>query len=82
MELDRQYFIDEDYGAARQLHDGAWIAIRHTIFNFSLYVGLDATGWARRYDYLFNDLTLMYEQYLSLKTFDEIPIGWVSKRPK
>jgi len=82
MELSRLYFIEQGYLAARQLEDGTWVGVDSLIFYVSIFVGLDASGWAKRYDYERTDLFILREQYLLLKTFNDIPDGWVSKRPK
>ncbi len=81
MVFSEAYFIKQGYIAARQLKDGTWIGIDDLIFYISIYVGLDASGWAKRYDYERENLFVLQEQYLLIKEFDDIPIGWVSKRP-
>jgi len=84
MELSGQFFIDNGYASARQLDDGTWIGIDITghLFFFCIMVGLDRSGWDKRYDYEFNDIHVMVTEYTKLKVYDDIPSGWISKRPK
>lgn len=47
----KQFLLDEDYIAPRQLPNGQWAAIGSLIFTSGLFVGLTKYGYDRRYCY-------------------------------
>jgi len=83
MELSRQYFREKGYQTARKLSDGTWIGLDDSISRsyMSIYTGINWFGWAERYDYKHEDVAIMFMAYFNLKTYDDIPIGGILKRP-
>ena len=77
--LNEQLFLDCGYLHARQLEDGAWVAINQQIYTTGLVVDLDATGYSFRYCY--EKRVDAVKAYTMMLTKDEIPYGpWIKRK--
>ncbi len=80
MKLSKKYFMSMGYSDPKQLKDGTWIALVPLMFTTGLCMGLDLLGWSKRY--CFEEEDKAQEEYEKLKSFDDVPEGWIAKRPK
>lgn len=65
----------------RRLDDGTYIALGRLMFTVGLYIGVDASAqYERRYCY--SDPTEAHVEYIRMKTGDDVPSGWVARRPE
>lgn len=65
----------------RQLPDGTYIALTRLAFTVGLCIGVQQyTPYTRRY--CFSDLTTATAEYQALLTGDDVPSGWVARRPE
>lgn len=71
---------DNRFMAWRQLDDGTYIALTCLITTIGLCIDVDRTGYAQRY--CFKDPTTAFGEYMDLKTRDDVPSGWVARRPE
>ena len=75
-----QAFLEANgYLDIRKLPDG-WVAIAPQIFTWVLCVGLDAGGYARRYD--FDELALCRAELEKMTSIEDIPAGWTRQMPE
>lgn len=65
----------------RQLDDGTYIALGRLMFTMGLFVGVGATTPFKR-RYCFQDLNTALAEYAALKTGDDVPSGWIARRPE
>ena len=80
---DEQRIIDilkaeEHYQNLRVLDDGTIIGTGSLMFTTALYIGLNLTGWERRYCY--KDEKALQRSLNELKTGDDEPTGWIARR--
>ncbi len=71
------------YHDLRVLDDGTIIGTGQLMFTTALYIGLNATGWERRYCYknaTDEDRALIQRNLDALKTGDDEPTGWIARR--
>jgi len=80
VEVSKEGFTLEGYHHVRQLDDGTWIGLLPLLFTTGLCMGMDAVGWSKRY--CFESLSDCIKEADKLKTFDDIPTGWIAKRPE
>ena len=65
----------------RQLDDGTYVALGRLAFTLGLFIGVGAiTPYKRRY--CFNDAVTALAEYGGLKTGDDVPSGWIARRPE
>lgn len=65
----------------RQLDDGTYVALGRLMFTIGLFIGVGAiTPYRRRYCY--NDPTEAHAEYRALRTGDDVPSGWIARRPE
>lgn len=79
-ELSEAFFKKMGYTTSRQLEDGTWVALVPLMFTTGICINLDRTGYERRY--CFEDKDLCIREYEKLKTVNDVPSGWIAKRPK
>jgi len=78
--LSKKYFLSMGYSQPKQLEDGWWVAFVPLMFTTGLCMGLDETGWKKRY--CFEDKEKAQEEYNKLKFSYQVPQGWIARRPK
>lgn len=71
---------DNLYITWRQLDDGTYVALGRLAFTTALYIGVDGFSYERRY--CFNDPTIAHAAYTMLKTGEDLPYGWIARRPE
>jgi hypothetical protein len=65
----------------RRLDDGTYIALGRLITTVGLFVGVGPiTPYRRRY--CFRDTTVALGEYNDMKTGDDVPSGWIARRPE
>jgi hypothetical protein len=65
----------------RQLDDGTYVALGKLMFTMGLFIGVGPiTPYKRRYCY--SDPTEAHAEYLWLTTGDDVPSGWIARRPE
>lgn len=65
----------------RRLEDGTYIALGRLMTTVGLFIGVGPiTPYKRRY--CFRDVTLALGEYNDMKTGDDVPTGWVARRPE
>jgi len=65
----------------RQLDDGTYIALGRLAFTVGLFIGVGPlTPYKRRY--CFKDLATASHEYLAMKTGQDVPSGWIARRPE
>lgn len=65
----------------RQLDDGTYVALSHLMFTVGLFIGVSATTPYKR-RYCFKTLLEARAEYDALKTGDDVPSGWIARRPE
>lgn len=78
--LSKEFFEEMEYLYVRQLDDRTWVGLTPLLFTTGLCLGLDEFGWKRRY--CFKTSATAISELAKLKTIDDVPTGWVAKRPK
>lgn len=76
----RAFLAKDGYTHIRRLDDGTWVALVSLIFATGLCMGLDRFGWARRYDY--DDPGRAIVELIKLERGDQVPAGWIDRRPE
>lgn len=76
----RKLLESNDYTEIRKLPDGTWVGLTPLLFSVGLCIGLDPIGWARRYDY--DNIALARAEIRKLERGDEVPAGWIDRRPE
>lgn len=74
--------LKDDYGfmGAKLLDDGCYVGVKRLFSTVAIHIGIDrCTSFERRY--CFKDLSKCLEQYALIKTKDDIPEGWIARRP-
>jgi hypothetical protein len=65
----------------RQLEDGTYVALGRLAFTVGLFIGVGPiTPYKRRY--CFADLRTATDEYLRMKTGQDLPSGWIARRPE
>lgn len=65
----------------RQLDDGTYIALGRLMFTVGLFIGVGPlTPYKRRY--CFKDLHDAAAAFVAMETGDEVPSGWIARRPE
>lgn len=65
----------------RQLDDGTYVALSRLAFTVGLFIGVGPiTPFERRY--CFQSLGVALAEYNELKTGQDVPSGWVARRPE
>lgn len=65
----------------RQLDDGTYIALGRLAFTVGLFIGVQPiTPYQRRYCY--SEPTEAFAEYNLMKTGDDLPSGWIARRPE
>ena len=80
MELSKGFFKKAGYLTSRQLEDGTWVGLVPLLFTTGIVINLDEMGYERRY--CFEDIRVCISEYEKLKTIDDVPVGWIAKRPQ
>ncbi len=78
--LTKEYFEVLGYQFVRQLDDDSWVGIDELLFSTALYMGMDQSGWAKRYDFELRGDAI--QELIKLTKQTDIPNGWIAKRPK
>ena len=76
----RAFLTKDGYEHIRKLDDGTWVGIVPLMFSVGLCMGLDRIGWDRRYCY--EDRALAVAEIAKLERGDQVPQGWIAKRPQ
>jgi hypothetical protein len=71
---------NQGYIAARVLEDGSVAALVPLIFTTGLCLGVNRTGYDRRY--CFKDPLDAIQQFSLLKSEDDEPVGFIARRPE
>lgn len=69
---------EDHYRNLKVLEDGTIIGTGELMFTTALYIGLNMTGWERRYCY--QDKDALQRSLDELKTGDDEPTGWIARR--
>ena len=72
--------LRKDYLAVRVLDDGSIACLARLITTTAVCLGADRYGWSTRF--CFADPIKALEVFGSVKSEDDVPEGWVSRRPK
>ncbi len=79
-ELTREYFESIGYEVVSQLDDNSWVGIGELLFSTALYMGMDQSGWAKRYCFELRSDAI--QELIKLTKQTDTPNGWIAKRPK
>lgn len=72
---------DNRYLCWRRLEDGTYIALMRLMTTVALCIGVGPiTPYKKRY--CFRDITVALGEYNEMKTGDDVPTGWVARRPE
>lgn len=72
---------DNNFIRWRQLDDGTYVALGRLAFTVGLFIGVQpGTPYKRRY--CFDNAALAFEAYYDLQTGDDVPTGWIARRPE
>lgn len=72
---------DYRFMAAKVLPDGTYVGIQGLLTTYAICIGITPmTAFQRRYCYL--HLSDCIEAYSNLKQGEDVPIGWVARRPE
>lgn len=69
---------EDYYENLRVLDDGTIIGTGKLMFTTALYVGINLTGWERRYCY--KDMKALKQSLDSMTTSDDEPHGYIARR--
>lgn len=71
-----------EYGfvGAKRLEDGTYVGLRRLAFTLAICIGVTETDTFKR-RYCFSDITLCIDEYVKITTGDDIPEGWIARRP-
>ncbi len=72
--------LDMGYSAAKRLPDGSYAALCRLITTNAICLGVDATGWERRFCY--QDTAQCLHEWTALQTRADTPAGWIARRPE
>ncbi len=72
--------LDMGYSAAKRLPDGSYAALCRLITTNAICLGVDATGWERRFCY--QDTAQCLHEWMALQTRADTPAGWIARRPE
>jgi hypothetical protein len=67
------------YEQARQLEDGAWVAIRPMLFTTALVVDIDRFCYDHRF--CFHRREDAEREILRMRTIDDDPTGYIKRKP-
>jgi len=76
--LTKRMLLDYGYDNVRQLDDGTWIGTQELFTTTALFIGLDETGWNKRYCY--DDIDKLFDSYLTMNSIADVPRGWIAMR--
>lgn len=72
---------EQDFLLARRLDDGTYVGLMPLAFTKAICIGITRTEpFARRYCY--DDLRTALDEYHRLVTGDDLPSGWIARRPE
>ncbi len=74
-----RYLRDMGYSAAKRLPDGSYAALTRLLTTTAICLGVDGTGWARRFCY--QDTAECIHAWQCLQTRADEPTGWIARRP-
>lgn len=80
MTVTKKFLEAMSYLNVRQLDDGTWIGLLPLLFTTGLHIGLDEVGWSKRY--CFENMFDAMKECNKLNSFDDVPVGWIAKRPE
>lgn len=75
--------LDPGFGftVAKKLDDGTYVGISRLAFTYAIHIGIDEERSFRR-RYCYSDMNSLLGAYADLKTGNDVPEGWIARRPK
>lgn len=67
------------YLLVRRLPDGSVAALQDLLFTRALYLGCNTWGWEQRFCY--DDAGRANEEFERLRSAEDVPCGWIARRP-